>query len=551
MHVADFEAGALTGETTGPKGGEATLVRDLREGVGLVHELRELRGAEELTNRGHDWLGVDEVVRHRGRHLLIDRHLFLDGALHTDETDAELVLHQLTDGANAAVAKVIDVIDRADALAELEQVADGAVEVLGGQRAVVEAGGILVLVQLDVELEAADAREVVLARIEEHAFEERSCGVEGRWVAGTQLAVDLDQRLFGLAHGVAAKGVGDDVAHVVALGEEDLDAGDAGLDDLVQLVGGELLVGLVEKFAGGEINDVRGGHRAIELAGLDFDRFDLVAAQTLHRVSGDLASGRSNLLTLDGDGVSGTGSLQVAELTLGSDLPAELAVGDVDGVDGVEGLEDLLVGTQAERAQEDSAEELALAVDADVEGVLLVVLELDPAAAVGDDLAEEVGAVVRGLEEDARRTVELRDDDALGAVDDEGAVLAHQRNVAEEDFLLLHVAEALDAGLGVLVVDLQTNGDLEWSGVGHATLFALRLVVLQLQADWVAALGAEVWGVLVIGSAEVAKNIARVEGVGDDHVAAVSAGRAQVVEALEVAALALPVADGEVDELEL
>ena len=60
------------------------------------------------------------------------------------------------------------------------------------------------------------------------------------------------------------------------------------------------------------------------------------------------------------------------------DLPGQLAVLHVDGVDGVEGLENLLVGAQTERAQEDGAEELALAVDADVEGVLLVVLELDP-----------------------------------------------------------------------------------------------------------------------------------------------------------------------------
>src|SRR5258705_1708075 len=165
--------------------------------------------------------------------------------------------------------------------------------------------------------------------------------------------------------------------------------------------------------------------------------------------------------------------------------------------------------------------------------------------------AEEVGAVVRRLEEDAGRTVELRHDDALGAVDDEGAVLAHQRNVAEEDFLLLHVAQALDAGLGVLVVDLEPDRDLERCGVGHAALFALGLVVLQLQADGVAALGAEVRGVLVVGSAEVAEHVARVEGVGDDHVAAVSAGRAEVVETLEVAALALPIADREVDELEL
>ena len=256
VHVADFEAGALAGQTARPKGGQAALVRDLRERVGLVHELRELRGTEELADRGHDRLGVDEVVRHRRRHLLVDAHLFLDGALHADEADAELVLHQLADSAHAAVAEVIDVVDDADVLAQLEQVADGPVEVLGRQRALVELGRVLVLVELDVELQTADAREVVLARIEEHAFEERSRGVERRRIARTQLAVDLDQRFLRLAHRVAAKRVGDDVAHVVALGEEDLERGDAGLDDLVQLVGGQLLIGLEQHFAGGDVDHV-------------------------------------------------------------------------------------------------------------------------------------------------------------------------------------------------------------------------------------------------------------------------------------------------------
>ena len=196
-------------------------MRDLRQRVGLVHELRELRRAEELADGGHDRLGVDEVVRHGRRHLLIDRHLFLDGALHADEADAELVLHQFANGADAAVAKVIDVIDDADVLAQLEQITDRAVEVLGGEGALVEPVRRLILIELDVELQAADAREVVLARIEEHAFEERGRGVERRWVARTQLAVDLDERFLGLAHGVAAEGVRDDVAYIVALGEED------------------------------------------------------------------------------------------------------------------------------------------------------------------------------------------------------------------------------------------------------------------------------------------------------------------------------------------
>ena len=40
----------------------------------------------------------------------------------------------------------------------------------------------------------------------------------------------------------------------------------------------------------------------------------------------------------------------------------------------------------------------------------------------------------RAVEVDARRAHELRDDDALGAVDDERAVGRHHREVAEEDF---------------------------------------------------------------------------------------------------------------------
>ena len=43
------------------------------------------------------------------------RHLFLDRAFHADQADAELVLEQLADGADAAVAEVIDVVHRADA----------------------------------------------------------------------------------------------------------------------------------------------------------------------------------------------------------------------------------------------------------------------------------------------------------------------------------------------------------------------------------------------------------------------------------------------------
>src|SRR5262249_13477727 len=136
VNVADFESCALTRETARPKRRETTLVRDLRERVGLVHELRELGRTEELANGSHYRLGVDQVVRHGRGHFLVHGHLFLDRALHAHQADAELVFEQFAHRTHAAVAKVIDVVHRADVLAQLQQVSDGGVEIFRLERTV-------------------------------------------------------------------------------------------------------------------------------------------------------------------------------------------------------------------------------------------------------------------------------------------------------------------------------------------------------------------------------------------------------------------------------
>jgi hypothetical protein len=111
-------------------------VRHFGQRVRLVHELRKLRASEELLDRGHHGLRVDEIVRHGGRHFLVDRHLFLDRALHADESDPELVLEQLSHAANAAISQVVDVVHFADAFPQLEHVAKDFDEVLARRRAV-------------------------------------------------------------------------------------------------------------------------------------------------------------------------------------------------------------------------------------------------------------------------------------------------------------------------------------------------------------------------------------------------------------------------------
>ena len=150
MDVTDFEAGALTRQAAWSECRQAALVRDLRQRVRLVHELRQLGRSEELANRRHDRLGVDQVMRHGGRHFLIDRHLLLDGALHADQADAELVLEQFADRPDAAVAEVIDVVDERRVLAQPEQVPDDLVEVRRVQDLLVERR---LQLQLGVQLE--------------------------------------------------------------------------------------------------------------------------------------------------------------------------------------------------------------------------------------------------------------------------------------------------------------------------------------------------------------------------------------------------------------
>ena len=110
---------------------------------------------------------------------------------------------------------------------------------------------------------------------------------------------------------------------------------------------------------------------------------------------------------------------------------------------------------------------------------LAVLLELEPGAAVGDDCRFEhlaAGLVLFGLVVRARGTDELRDDDALRAVDDEGTVLRHEREVAHEhvlvDDLFLHLVDEADF-------------HAQRQRVGRVAVAAFLFVVLGLAAELV------------------------------------------------------------------
>ncbi|MNS41856.1 hypothetical protein D3C72_742210 [compost metagenome] len=222
-------------------------------------------------------------------------------------------------------------------------------------------------------------------------------------------------------------------------------------------------------------DDVLAGQDALGLGGAQVELLvHLVAAHAAEVVALGIEEAREQhrLTTLDGGHVAGT----------------QLAVNLDEGVfhrRGLVGLEGLLqvlgvpeqlqhlVVLEAHGPEQHGSEQLTGLVDADVDQVVGVGLELQPGAAVGDDgggkslLARRVELA---LVVNAGRTNDLGHDDAIGAIDDEGAVVRHHGQVAHEDFLLLDLAG--------LLVD-QADGDAQGTRVGGVTGAALVDAVLR------------------------------------------------------------------------
>src|SRR5450432_482818 len=363
-------------------------------------------------------------------------------------------------------------------------------------------------------------------------MEQRGGCVQGRRITGTKLAVDFNQGFLRRFDGVTTQGSADDVAHIITVREEDMNFFNARVHDLAQLVCGNFVVRFQQDVAGIDVDHVGGGECAFQIRGIDVDFGDLGFLDFLQHCRSDLAPGVGNLMTalvfnarcqLETQQVGGAFNASLQH-------PTQLLVLHADAVNRVERAQNVFVRAKAKRTQEDSAQKFTLAINADIQNVLLVVLKLNPRSAVGNNLAQEISTVVRGFKEHAGRAVQLADNDALGTVDNEGTILGHQRNVAKENFLLFNIANALVAGFRVLIVDGKANGYFQRRRIGHAALFALSYVIFQLQADRVTALVAEVRGVCVVGAAFAAKHIAGVKRIGNNGVTTVTACGTKVMQ---------------------
>ena len=135
--------------------------------------------------------------------------------------------------------------------------------------------------------------------------------------------------------------------------------------------------------------------------------------------------------------------------------------------------------------QQHGGRQLAPTVNTHMQNVFGIKFEIQPRAAIGNNtgrkqqLARHVGFAFVMVEKHARAAVHLRNDDALGAIDDKGAVFGHEWQVAHIDFLLFNILDRFRAGFVVNVENNQTQRHFQRCRIGHAALLAFLDIVFR------------------------------------------------------------------------
>ena len=350
----------------------------------------------------------------------MNRHALADETLRTRKTETALVLDEFAGRTDAAVAEVVNIVDLILADKNLEQQADSLNNI---DTRLVESAKVLVdlagQAETLVDLVATDITEIVVRQIEEHALK-HLLGVGGsRRIARTHTLVDFLERILFIANaclGILAQGL--DERTVVDGHIDGLDRHDAGSGDLLHQRRSKRIVTAGNNGLGISVDKVVLHHQHTQIA-----LYILVIGRQLLEI--------------------------------------------------VEQLHELLVAAVAECPQQGRSIEFTAAaalIHEAPHNIVGVQHHLDPVAAIGNDADRQQRLTVGvnlTLGRDAGAAVELRDDNALCAVDDECAIRSHDWHIAKEDLFLADI-----------LAILKTEGRLERTVVSFAIDERLQITLL-------------------------------------------------------------------------
>ena len=245
VYVSNFEACAFTGQTAWAECGDTTFVRNLRQRVVLVHKLRQLAGAEELFHCRRNRFGVDHVLRHQGIQIAQRQTLF-HRTLNTHQANAELVFRHFAYGTDTTVAEVVDIIDFAFTVTDINELLHHVNDVVFAQ----DTGTFnFIAQQRTVELHTTNRRQVIAVFGEEQVLKQAFSRFTSRRLTRAHHAVDFYQRAQTIVGRVDAYRFRNVRAVIQIVGEQRFDTLVARLAQLRQQIQAQLHVRCADQLA--------------------------------------------------------------------------------------------------------------------------------------------------------------------------------------------------------------------------------------------------------------------------------------------------------------
>ena len=278
---------------------------------------------------------------------------------------------------------MIDVVDLTLAVAQIEQRADHRDDV-GLAQHPHGVGGVEV--QTHVHLHASDCGKVVSLGVEEQRLEHVLRGIERRRLARTHDAIDVEQR-------VLARHVLVDVERVADIGA-DIDVVDveqrqflvAGLIEQLEVLLGDLLAGFRIDLAGLGVDEILGDVVTDQLLVCHAQSFEAFLRELPCLPDRELLARLQHHLA--GIGIDEIVDRLVAAEPVGVEWHAPAVLLPPVAHLAIEGAEDFL-GIHAERIKQRGDRDLPAPVDARIDDVLGVELDVEPGTAIRNDARSE------------------------------------------------------------------------------------------------------------------------------------------------------------------
>lgn len=419
---------------------------DLRKRVGMVNEMRKMRGKEELKKRRRRRIRVDEVMRNES--IDLDRgNKLIDREINEEKKEEIMVLNKIEERKKEEVEEIVDVVDIEEKIEKLKKNIEKGKDILIEKK---EKGVLRVEVKKNVNIKEEKGRKVVELGIEEKRMENGIRRINSRRLKRKNEEVDVEKWLMEDIVIVERKSVEDIRKDIEMVDIEKVDLSIEGIDKGIEKILIDLVKGLEINIESWVIEEILRKIREEKIVLSRIDGIEEILGKMIGRKRGKIIEWLKKEIESIGIKEIGDDINEIEEL---GGIRNEKVI-EVKGIGEsiVESGKNLLEVNE-ERNKKSSGRKIEKKVDERIEDVIGIEIDIEKRKEIRNEerrkkkIERRMGIEIVMIEEEERRKVNMRKDKEIGEVEDEGEVVGNERNIENVKVMIIDVIDGIRKGV--------------------------------------------------------------------------------------------------------